>query len=153
MQAIIAINFRISPPSPTLVSFRQCFSFWRNSEIYDGRSSASNGGFGPLIEIVDCECAHKGKLEVCVRVYAAWNDELSRAVDDLSIFMGDIFWNLGNFAIFDEEISDFCEIGVDDPCVFEEIAMVESLDVNAFRYNLIHNVFKTNILYVKQLYK
>ena len=56
----------------------------------------------------------------------SWYEEFVSTVNDFSIFVGDTAGDFGNFSVLDEDISLLRKISIDDSCIFEKIALLES---------------------------
>jgi hypothetical protein len=58
-------------------------------------------------------------------INASWDEEFSRTVNNLGCFMSDRGRYFSNFSAFNKNISLLSHIGVDNSCIFEEIALVK----------------------------
>lgn len=101
MQGIIRVHFSISACSPGLVTWLKSFSLVCEGEINEGCCTAWNSSSWPVVKIISRLCPHKRKFHVGVRVDSARDDKPISTVDNLCIFMGNIFPYTRNLSILD----------------------------------------------------
>ena len=102
-------------------------------EIDDRRRTAKSGGLMSAVVVIRRYGVEHGQVEMCVRVNTSWHDQHAACVQDLCIWMVEVYSYLGYFFTLNEDVGGESLAGGDESSGFDNQSHFRNLLI-VFRF-------------------